>query len=478
MTPSNHERPLLQLLGSSWVSMLGVALVTTAGCSWLFVLPMHIRGHVDNPYIGLLVFFLIPIIFFAGLALIPIGIYLAKRQVKDELSHLQDRKAVMRRLAIFLAATTLLNVLIGSQITYRAVEHMESVQFCGQSCHVMQPEFTAHQLPPHEKVACVDCHVVPGAAGFLAAKIAGTRQLIQVLMNSYPRPIESAIESNRLAPAAETCENCHDRGKYTATRVRVIPKFKDDEANTPSYTVLNMRVGGGSYGGIHGAHLGPGVQIRYAAADPKRQTIPWVEYTSESGSKRTYTAADAKPDSVKALPTFAMQCTDCHNRAAHSFETAERALDSAMNSGKVSPSLPFVKKTGLELITAVYSSGEEAAHKIPDGLSAFYRQSYPDIASKHAQDIDASGKSIASIYAHNVFPDLKVTWGTYPNNLGHVDAPGCFRCHDENHVTADRKSTITQDCATCHEVVAVEDPSPEILKTLGISGPISKLQHP
>jgi NapC/NirT cytochrome c family, N-terminal region len=465
------ERPVLHLLTSHWVSMLGVSLVSTAGFSWLFVLPMHIRGHADNPYIGLLVFVLIPIIFFLGLAMIPLGIFLAKRRVRDELGHVQDRKGAIRRLGLFFGVTTFVNLLIGSQITYRAVSHMESVQFCGQSCHVMQPEFTAHQLPPHEKVECVECHVVPGAAGFLRAKLAGTRQLAMVLTNSYPRPIPSAIESNRLAPSADTCEQCHDRDKNSGVKVRVIPKFSPDEANTASYTVLSMKIGGGAYGGIHGAHMGPGINIRYAAADSKRQTIPRVEYkNSISGVTSVYTAADAKADSAASLPTFEMECADCHNRAAHSFELAERAIDHGIDNGQVSASLPFVKKQALELLKADYSSGEEAAQKIPAAVAAFYQKQYPDVASKRSREIASSGNAIAAIYAHNVFPDLKVTWGTYPNNLGHTDFPGCFRCHDENHATPDKK-TISQDCSLCHEAVAVEEASPAILTTLGISKP-------
>ena len=70
-----NKRPILVLLASHWISMLGAALVTLAGFSWLFVLPLNIRGRgVDNPYIGLLLFVAIPIVFFAGLVLIPIGI--------------------------------------------------------------------------------------------------------------------------------------------------------------------------------------------------------------------------------------------------------------------------------------------------------------------------------------------------------------------------------------------------------------------
>ena len=96
--------------------------------------------------------------------------------------------------------------MIGSQLSYRAVAHMESVQFCGQTCHVMKPEFTAHLRPPHAAVDCVACHVTPGATGFIKAKMAGTRQLMAVMLNNYPRPIESAMESNRLVSSAETCE--------------------------------------------------------------------------------------------------------------------------------------------------------------------------------------------------------------------------------------------------------------------------------
>jgi NapC/NirT cytochrome c family, N-terminal region len=474
MTPE-PERPVLHLLASHWVSMLGVALVTTAGCSWLFVLPIHIRGHVDNPYIGLIVFILIPAIFLLGLALIPIGIALAKRRVAADLSTIHDRKAVMRRFALFFGVTTFANILIGSQITYRGVEHMETVQFCGQTCHVMKPEFTAHELPSHQKVACVECHIVPGAAGYVQAKMAGTRQLMAVVFNSFPRPIEAGLATDRLAPSVDTCEQCHARTKYNGPRVRVIPKYKDDEANTVSYTVLTMMVGGGSRGGIHGAHMGPGVHIRYAAADAKRETIPWVEYrNAQTGETRTY-LADGKPGAGDALPRHDMQCADCHNRAAHSFELPDHALDRAFVSGDLPASMPFLKKTGLGLLNASYASEAEAAGKIPENLAAFYSSKYPDFASKHGPEIAAAGKTIAAIYSENVFPDLKVTWGTYPNHLGHTDSPGCFRCHDDSHATADKK-TISQDCSACHQAVAVEESSPEVLKTLGIADYIDKLQ--
>jgi hypothetical protein len=358
---------------------------------------------------------------------------------------------------------TVANVIIGSQVSYRAVTHMESVQFCGQTCHVMKPEFVAHTRVPHAAVECVECHVEPGAAGFVKAKMAGTNQLFAVILNNYPRPIESAMENNKLVSSAETCEHCHQRDKPMAPRVRVIPKFNADETNTRTETVLLVMTDK-----IHAAHLNRGVAIRYAAADKARQTIPWVEYRDASGNTKTYVSSDAKPGQADSLPKFEMQCVDCHNRAAHSFQPADRAVNAAMAGGAIPADLPFVKQTGMTLIQAAYSSEEEATAKIASGLSDFYRQKYPAIAASRQKDVDAAARTLAAVYNRNVFPDLKVTWGTYPNNLGHTDYPGCFRCHDGSHNTASNES-ISNDCSVCHNAIAVEESSPAILTSLGLT---------
>ena len=462
------KRPVLIVLTSHWVSMLGVFLVTLAGFSWLFVLPANLRGGISNPYLGLLAFVAIPIVFFAGLVLIPIGIALGRKKLTAELDAIPDRRDLWRRAGLFFGLMTLANLVIGSQLSYRAVEQMDTVQFCGQTCHVMKPEFTAHGLPPHRQVACASCHIAPGAEGFVRAKMNGTRQLIEVTFNTFPRPIEPALASNRLVSSAETCEQCHSRQRVTGPMLKIVNKYKDDEANTPTKTVLMMMVGGGRTGGIHGVHLGPGVHIRYAASDNKRQTIPWVEYqNTESRETRTYVAAGTNPNDVKSLPVFEMQCVDCHNRASHSFEQPDAAVDRFIANGQIATSLPFVKKTGLALVKATYPSSDEAAQKIKDGVIQFYRQSYPAVASQHAAEIESAARALTAAYQDNNFPDLKVAWGTYPNNLGHTDFPGCFRCHDDSHANSDKK-TITQDCNTCHQALAVEETSPAVLETLGL----------
>ena len=221
----------------------------------------------------------------------------------------------------------------------------------------MKPEFTAHAVAPHNSVACATCHIVPGAAGWVQAKMSGTRQLVAVHVEqlSPAHRIRHGKQSSRLLGGnlrRLPCARSRDRDSPFAsfTNSRTMKRIQSPD------TVLMMNVGGGRTGGIHGAHMGPGVQMRYAASDKKRQTIPWVEYrNTESNVTRTYTASGAKPE---GLAQFDMQCVDCHNRAAHSFENAERALDQAIAAGSISASLPFVKKTGLALLQAEYKSGD------------------------------------------------------------------------------------------------------------------------
>jgi nitrate/TMAO reductase-like tetraheme cytochrome c subunit len=435
------------------------------------------RGHVDNPYVGIIVFLILPVIFFAGLALIPLGIYLGKRNIQKGLEEADfDRKAALQRLAWFIGITTGLNLLIGTQVTYRAVKHMETPQFCGATCHSMSPEFAAYQNSPHSRLECVQCHVAPGASGWIESKAAGTRQLIETVFHTYRRPIPSALESNRLVPARETCENCHWPQKFAGVKLRVVNKYAEDESSTRTQTVLLMMVGGNKISGIHGAHMAPGVQIRFATADAARQTIPWVEYrNTTNGDVQTFLSSGTTPESVKALPIHEMQCVDCHNRPTHAFDLPQRAMDKALALGEIAITLPYIKKEGVELLKTDYRTRQEAADKLPGTLASFYQQHYPDLYAQRAQDITQAGRAVLAIYNRNVFPELKVTWGTYPDNLGHEDFPGCFRCHDGSHTAAGGR-TIAQDCNTCHEPLAMDETTPEILKTLGIAERISKVQ--
>jgi formate-dependent nitrite reductase cytochrome c552 subunit len=162
-----------------------------------------------------------------------------------------------------------------------------------------------------------------------------------------------------------------------------------------------------------------------------------------------------------------MDCMDCHNRPTHAFQLPERAVDEAMAASRISPELPFAKKRSVELLRTEYPDRDTAARKIPASFAEFYRTKYPETYQTHRALVEMSGEAVSQIYLRNVFPNMKITWGTYPNNLGHEDFLGCFRCHDGNHKSADGK-LISDDCEACHSVLAQEESNPKVLADLGL----------
>ena len=459
----------LVYLTNNVLSLAGVVIVTTATVFWLFLLPTTFSGETSHPYIGILVFLLIPAFFFLGLFLIPAGIWLKERRLKSRGLYPSTFPALrlgnpdLRRLVQFFVVTTLLNIGIASQLTYQAVTYMDSVTFCGKTCHnVMQPEFVAHANSPHARVACVDCHIGPGASWFVRSKLSGTGQVFATVFDYYPRPIPTPVAN--LRPARETCEVCHWPAKFSADKLVVDTAYADDEKNTRTQTVLLVKIGGGSTG-IHGMHVGAGIRIRYAS-DPNRQNIPWVEYRAANGKTTVYAAPGAK---TAGLEYREMDCIDCHNRPTHIFQMPEHAVDSAMAAGAIAPALPFAKKQAVDILRKRYASREAAATQIPAAFEGYYRASYPAVYAAQRNAVERSARALLAVWDRNVFPAMKVNWGTYPNNIGHTDFPGCFRCHDGNHVSATGAS-ITQDCGACHNLLAVEEASPKILTDLGLSG--------
>jgi hypothetical protein len=367
---------------------------------------------------------------------------------------------------------TMLNLALFLTATYRGVHYMDSVQFCGLTCHtVMQPEYTAYQGSPHSRIACVDCHIGPGAPWFVRSKISGAYQVLSVTFDLYSRPIPTPIEN--LRPAQETCEECHWPLKFHGDKVVVKPKFAEDEKNSETQTVLLMRTGGIDPWthrpvGIHGYHLEPGTVIHYVTTDPRRQEIPIVTYQRTDGTVLEYrsSALELSEAELAGSERRRMDCMDCHNRPTHTFQMPGAALDSSMAAGRIDSSLPFVKKQALELLQLSYASQAEAESQIRTRLRNFYRESDKQLFDHQRAKIEETADTLVDIYQRNVFPQMNVFWGTYPNNLGHDPFPGCFRCHDGLHSTADGEHTIPADCTTCHVLLAYEEATPEILKTL------------
>jgi hypothetical protein len=331
---------------------------------------------------------------------------------------------------------------------------MESPTFCGQACHVpMKPQYTAWQAGPHARIACASCHIGGGARGFVQAKLAGTRQLVHVITGDIPRPVPPGAPIP-FGGHGTTCGRCHQPMRTPGDVVRVTRAYADDEKNTETMTVLLLHVGRASTNGraIHW-HADPSANIEYASADRARQTIDYVKVTSPDGTVKEYFAEGAADKPVNAETLRRMDCVDCHNMVGHRIATTpELAVDTALAADEVSRTLPFARREGVRLLQATYASDDEASRRIDAELRQFY-------STQAGVDGQALARAVAALqgaYTHNVFPTMKVTWGTYPDNTGHTASPGCFRCHDGSH-TAKDGSTINADCEYCH--TQVERPS-------------------
>jgi hypothetical protein len=209
---------------------------------------------------------------------------------------------------------------------------------------------------------------------------------------------------------------------------------------------LRLHLGGGqaALGLGGGIHWHAQVGIDYIATDDKRQDIPYVRLTDRDGTVTEFRTADANEDKLAHGERRRMDCIDCHNRPTHSLSyTPERVVDAALARGAISPAIPFARSHAIEALKASYPDREAADHEIDQQL----RRTYP------AKDpaIDQLIRTTQFLYSRNVFPAMNVTWGTHANNLGHTDSPGCFRCHDDQHKSADGRA-IRQDCDLCHDI--------------------------
>jgi hypothetical protein len=472
---SEWSKPLY-FFAQNPVSLTGAMITTSTALTtiafWFYEIVLPGPPH---PYIGILVFLTLPAIFVFGLLLIPVGIWLRRRSLRGSgdlpgvFPTVDLHLPVVRRTLEWVAVATGINLLIIGTASYRGVEYLDSTNFCGTTCHVMLPENTAYHFSPHARVACVDCHIGPGLPWMVRAKVNGLRQVYMVATHTYPRPIPSPVKG--LRPASQTCEQCHWPGRFVGDKLFVRTSYTDDEKNIPQTDVVMLQVGGSDgrrASGIHGHHLADG-SIRYISTDPQRQTIPAVYYTDDHGKTIEFISSDAKPtkEQLDRGEHRVMDCLDCHNRPAHVADLEENAVDKQMSIGRISPDLPYIRKKAVEVLKVNYTTREVARQTITSEIIAFYKTNYPEIDRAKRALVQQAGEEVANIYLRNIFPDMNVTWGTHPNNLGHNDSPGCFRCHDGNHTSADGQ-TITNDCSACHQILASGETNPKILTDLGL----------
>lgn len=435
------------------LALAGVVFTTVSAVLFLVSLLLELVGFHTSPYLGILTFLILPAVFVVGLALIPLGMWLARRRVARgepapawPVLDLNRRPA--RRTVVAVGVLTIVNVVIVALATAKGVEYVDSTAFCGSVCHTaMEPQSVAHRGGPHAGVTCASCHVGPGAPGFVRAKLGGVRRLAAVVRGDFTRPVPAPVHD--LPATSGTCERCHDARAWLGDRLRHVPVFNDDEVNTDMTEVLTLLGGGGGWqrGGPQGAHwhASPDHRVEYVAADASRTTIPWVRVVDRAGRTTDFAAGGADPAKVPAGERRVMGCVDCHNRVGHPIAiSAGRAVDEALASGLL-PSIPFVRREAVAALEA--AAGGTGAPRAADRVRTFYAEGYPALAGDAR--LPRALAALDTIEARHVFPAMKVRYATYPDSMSHTDDKGCFRCHDDDHTSAEGR-TISQDCEGCH----------------------------
>lgn len=450
------------------VSIVGLALAVVALGNIIFLFLVDLVSVHETPYIAILAYMIMPGFLILGLLIMLVGIFLERRKraqgIEDatKFPRIDLNNPAQRSSVAFLLAFIVIFGMLSAVGSYKAYEFTDSVTFCGQLCHtVMHPEFVAYSASPHARVACVDCHVGPGAGWYVRSKMSGLRQVYYTARGTFPRPIPSPVEN--LRPAQETCEQCHWPRKFWGAQLKNFTHFGFDETNTPRAIRMLIKVGGGdpalgpAGGGIHW-HMNIANKIEYYTTDQKRQNIPWVRVTDKNGKVTEYLQKDTPPtpDQIAKGDKRRMDCVDCHNRPTHIYVPPDLSVDRSMALNVIDPTLPYIKQQGVQVLIADYKTSAEAQKAIPEKINAFYNEKYPQIASTKADAVKAAIVELQRIYGTTFFPEMKVNWQTHPNNIGHFYSAGCFRCHDGNHVSADGK-TISKDCNACHTLAAQEE---------------------
>jgi nitrate/TMAO reductase-like tetraheme cytochrome c subunit len=443
----------------NWMSLMGFVVMVGSLFSFLLLLLLDALAHFANPYIGILTYLVAPGFLVLGILLAGLGAFLRHRQIVKTVGPFAPLRIDLtrprdRRFFGFFLAGSVVFLLISAIGSYQSYNYTESVQFCGQACHgVMKPEFITYLHSPHARVACAECHIGKGAAWYVRSKLSGTYQVYATMADKYPRPIPTPVKN--LRPAQETCEECHWPKKFVGNVERTYHYFLGDETNTPFTIRMLLKVGGGDpthgpVGGIHW-HMNVGNKIEYLAQDEARQKIPWVRVTDSQGVVTEFRTSKFT-NAVDQAQVRLMDCMDCHNRPAHRYETPDDAVSLAMFLGKLDRSLPYIKTNALYSLTTPYTNQVHALQSIATVLA----EKYPADKFANCQDkVRAAIATVQEIYTNNFFPEMKASWKVYPENIGHKDWPGCFRCHDGSHKSSDGKRSIkASDCNTCHTILA------------------------
>ncbi|MFW2367450.1 MAG: NapC/NirT family cytochrome c [Desulforhopalus sp.] len=443
------------------IGLFGIGLTTVCITMTVLGLLGHITGLIQNPYAAIVTFLVFPAGAVFGLFLIPVAGYFRRKKWFKE--YMQKGNVVIdfgrkthRRTIVLLLVLSVINLTVFSLVIYEAYHFTESDFFCGAICHtVMDPEYTAYQRSSHAKVGCVSCHIGSGAEWYVKAKLSGLRQVKAVVDGSYSTPIPAPVE--HLRPAQDTCEECHWPEKFHGKKIKQFVSYSNDDQENAEIQDIALHIGGrnpltDNFEGIHW-HVSNNVKVEYESLDEKRTSIGKIKVSKPSGVTEEYTLDGAEAEEGQAK-WRTMDCVDCHNRPTHVYDELEEKIDFGLHSKKVDPTIPGIREDSLTVLQKEYVSRKEAKEQIVETLLSLQAERHgPEFVAENEQTLIASGAYLLDAYMANVWPKMKVTWGTYKGHNGHQNEDegfGCFRCHDDEHETEFGK-TISQSCDLCHD---------------------------
>jgi len=354
-------------------------------------------------------------------------------------------------------------------------EYSNSSQFCGVTCHTMPPQYSTFLVSPHSRISCVDCHIGRDLLLVQFFRKAGHMRLIaDTVLENYELPIRTA----EMRPARETCEMCHSPEKFSDDSLQVIHTFDNNRTNDPYAIYLLMHTGGGSQrsGLGRGIHWHVENPLTYIALDKEQQEIPWVRVQAADGTITEYNAINSPVDTsnLDQYEVKEMDCITCHNRISHNVLPPTRAVDAALQVEDISRDIPFIRSRAVELLSAPYSTIEEA-NKTFESLNEYYSTNYPEFYAEGQDKVAAAISVITQLYEDSNYPEQLLSYDTHPNNVGHRDSAGCFRCHDGEHFSSTGE-VIRLECNLCHTIPAVVHPG-QIEPTLPLTTGIEPQTH-
>ena len=460
---SNIKLPLSFYNYTSYIGSL-IAIVGLFMFIFLFVISFFFAE--GGAYLGLVMWIVIPSFIVIGLLTIPVGMIMKHR--KDKKMITVEEKAwptinlneprTRNAITIF-GFGSLIFLLLTSVGSYEAFHYSESVEFCGTLCHeVMKPEYVAYHNSSHAKVACVECHVGSGAGWYARSKLSGLYQVFAVTTGIFPRPITTPISN--LRPAQETCEECHWPEKFYARQLVMNKHYLSDAENTEWDINLQMKTGPansarGLEEGIHW-HINPDIKVEYIAKDSSRMEIPWVRYTNlKTGVVKIFVdgSSELSEQDIASSEKRKMDCMDCHNRPSHNYKTPLHFINNAITAGNISRELPEIKSISMGILSQDFKTTDSALAYIDSEIRSFYAANYEEIYTQKPELITQAIKGIQDEFQKNIFPEMGVKWSVYPNNIGHLEFNGCFRCHNDQHATT-QGEVISKDCNLCHSIIA------------------------